>query len=344
MKPISRKTKSICIALILCVLLIIFSADCMSAALSGFNMWLNLVMPSIFPFFVCMALMRDSGLFDAGRKTFVLTLFFSSAVSGAPSGSRLCAHLSETGVIDSSKLSFFCAACNMASPAFITGTLAALAGSGVVLPVLAGHYGASLIMLLFMRKALKPELKVYEQKPIKPFFTMLCDAIGEATLAAARICGVIVFFTVLLTLIIKVTMLLNISVQSRLYILLLSSFEMTNGCALISSLGLPYSVSCALYAACISFGGLCIMAQSGTVCQLSAKKYLPRKLLLSAIAGTLAYLVSLLIPRNEAVFSNGAETLGQAVTGSLSLAVIALSSLIGVGVVWLFCVSRARRA
>lgn len=331
-------------AIVLCVLMILFSSEAMNAALSGFDMWLCFVMPSIFPFFVCVSLMRESGILRIRGKGFKLPLFISSAVSGAPSGSRLCAHFGAENVISRDELSEYCGICNMVSPIFITGTLAAMAGTNaVVLPVLIGCYGAPLILLFLKKSRITNFNDISEKEERRPFFNVLCDAIGEGAFACVRICGVIIFFTVLLTMINIIADIFGIRTNNIVYILFLSLLEMTNGCSFLCMLDLSYPVLCGLFAFIIGFGGICIMAQSLAFADINVKKYLKTKLVVAVLSGMLSYCASLILPYSVETFSGG-EALSGIANGTISLAVIALSSLIGCGIIWLRGVSRTRRS
>ena len=330
-------------AIISCMFLVIFSQDCMNAALNGFDIWLCFVMPSVFPFFVCISFMRESGILQSNGKSFTLPLFISCALSGAPSGSRLCAYLADNGGIERNKLSSYCAICNMVSPAFITGTLVSMSGSiRTVLPMLIGHYGASFIMLCFINRNNRCGMSLPHQETKRSFFDLLCSSISDGIKTCVQICGVIVFFTVFLAAVLKISYLFGIDTWNPLYVFLISLIEMTNGSGMIFSIGLSFPIMCALLCFAVSFGGICIMAQAAQIAPIQPKKYLTTKLVTATIAGMLAFIAAIVIPFEQTVFSNAGEMLGQAVEGGVSLGVIALSSLIGCAFVWLIGVKHSK--
>lgn len=52
------------IALLLCLLLVCFYRPAMLAARDGFDLWLEVVMPALFPFMVCTSILQRSGTFN----------------------------------------------------------------------------------------------------------------------------------------------------------------------------------------------------------------------------------------------------------------------------------------
>lgn len=330
-------------ALVLAFFLIFFGNICTDAALYGFDLWLCYVMPSVFPFFVCISLLRESGIMGAAGKGFRLPLFFATALSGAPSGSGLCVQLEKDSVIHTDDLPVYCAACNMLSPAFLIGTLSVMTGGyAFVIPVITGHYLAALAVILLARGKKDNIPHIGYEKTQKSFFTVLCNAISDGVKSSITVCGVIIFFTVLIAVITSCAITLGMDVQNPVFVFLLSLIEVTSGSEMLLSIGLDYSLTCALLSFSLSFGGLCIMAQTFSIVSLGVKKYLLTKLIMATVSGVAAYIVSKLIPQSQSVFSNAAETFAKAAEGSLALCVIALSSVIGCGCVWLFAVSRAR--
>lgn len=321
-------------ACILAASVVVFGEVTLNAAISGFQMWLCCVMPSVFPFFVCVTLMQESGILSGGSR---IALFLGCALSGAPAGSRLCASLADDGIIPQEKLSAYCAACNMASPAFMTGSLFVLTGSrAYMLPVMAAHYGAALLTLCFISRRVKITNHPVQHKT-GPLAEVLTSAVTEGFSASLRVCGVIVFFTVLISVIMQFFVIFGIVSPHPVLLYLTGLLEMTNGIAFTAGMELPFGISCALIAFCMSFGGICIMIQTMSTAHISAKKYLLAKLFVAVAAGIMAFMLSF-IPQSSDVLAST----DQAMQNGISTGLIALSSVLSCGVVWLVF-SRARR-
>ena len=331
------------IAVTACAALVIFSSDCMYAALTGFDLWLSCVMPSIFPFFVCISFMRESGLLAVRNGRFTMPLFLSCALGGAPSGSKLCADLADNSLIERNRLTEYCAVCNMVSPTFITGTLANMNGSSnIVLPILIGHYLSAFLMLIFLNLKNRPVASTVQQ-PVskKRFFDVLCNAVSDGVISTVQICGVIIFFSVLLTIFLKLSALVGIDTLHPVYLFIMSLIEMTNGASMIFAANLSFAVMCALLAFVVSFGGLCIMVQAAQVAPINPKKYLIVKLIAACMAGMIAFISANLMPSAQPVFLSNSVA-GIAMEGGLSIGVIALSSLIGCGCIWLMSTTHGK--
>ena len=321
----------------MCAVTVIFGEVVLNAAISGFELWLCCVMPSVFPFFVCVSLLKESGFVTSSS---AMSLFFGCALSGAPAGSRLCDAVFPDK--DDGRFSEICAVCNMISPAFFTGSLFVLTGSrAAIFPVIIGHYAAAILMftLTYKKAKIMPAQKPH---PSRPFSAALSSAVTEGFISSVRVCGVIIFFTVLSALIIKLSTIFGINTLNPVFLFLLSMLEMTNGVAFLAGLDVSFPFMCALVTFCVSFGGLCIMMQTMSVVKINAKKYLLKKAETALLAGAITFIAALVIPQPQAVSSTLDEVLKTAQSGSVTLLITLLSSMLGVAVIALMCCSLTR--
>lgn len=322
-------------AVLLCAGVVVFGEVVLNAAISGFEMWLCCVMPSVFPFFVCVSLLKESGIIASSGSP--LALFFGCAMSGAPAGSSLISALDVQGAIPQGKLDAYCAACNMVSPAFMTGSLFVLTGSReVILPVIIGHYGTALLFILLLSRKNKIKAAPLTAPCRRPFSQVLTHAVTDGFLQSVRICGVIVFFTVIIALCMQAFSLFGINSVPPAAAFFFGLLEMTNGVAFIAGFPVSFPLACGLICFTLSFGGLCVMVQTMAIINVNAKKYLLCKLQAGLCAGIIAYITALLLPQSAAA----AFSLDQALRNSASAGLIALSSLLACGSVWLLCMKK----
>ena len=69
------------ISLLLCIFLVIFYRPAMAAARNGFELWATSVMPALFPFMVCTAIIQRLGCFGQGLEKQVSSKFRTSIAS-----------------------------------------------------------------------------------------------------------------------------------------------------------------------------------------------------------------------------------------------------------------------
>ena len=203
-------------ALVLLGLMLLCSSDAMDGAKRGLSTCANLIVPSLFPFFVLSFLLNDLGLpaylgrflepvmnalfgvSGAGASAFVIGIS-----GGYPLGASCIADLTEKGELtdeDGSRLLTFC---NNSGPAFIIGAVGVgLFRSGAVgLGLYAVHILAALMTGLFLSgrrctKSRSPRVLIANAS----LSQALPEAIKRAALQMLTVCGFVVFFSVLTSL------------------------------------------------------------------------------------------------------------------------------------------------
>ncbi len=355
------------IALILCLLLVCFYRPAMLAARDGFDLWLEVVMPALFPFMVCTSILQRSGTFNLNKNKRskgrfsgpAVPLLLTCCISGAPSGARLSGMLMESGALcqrDAMRLS---AICNLASPMFITGSLCTsmLGVPSLAVPICIAHYGSAFLTLLLSGlknpyngecnpKASNPHQTNCQKGP-----AVIASGIGDGVSAMLNICGTIIFFMVLICILRESGALDLIStVFSWLFSavglhsglaepFVVGLFEMTNGCRLLSGIAGPAHMIASVAAFMITFGGACVYIQSMSFIQLKTGQFFLLKLIQAVIAAVIAYLVTPLFisasvaasgTADDGLLINAAAT-GLAIASSLLgiVSVLLLSRLLG---------------
>lgn len=223
------------LALIIIILIISFPKQSLSAALKGLNTWLNVVLPSLLPFFIVSDIMIQLGLVDflsamlnpimkplfncPGHSSFV---WIMSMASGYPMGAKLVASLYEEGSISKVEGQRMLAFCNTSGPLFMIGAV----GIGMLQSPKAGkiiavsHYTAALVLGLLFRfygrqkesirvSSTKPRIKsafqellMANSKSNKSLGNILSSSVKSSMESQVLIGGFIILFSVIINLLI----------------------------------------------------------------------------------------------------------------------------------------------
>lgn len=306
--------------ILFCCLLFVYSPSAVSAGLQGFYIWRDALLPALLPFFVCAHVMQNTGVPASMEKSALIAL---SLFSGAPSGARL---LSSQEYPDSRSIAIL----NTVSPMFIYSSFCGgmLGAPGLAMPILTAQIGGALIMLLLfpIRYAVLPQSKA-EISPLR----LIGEGITRGMAAMLNICGSLIFFMAIFAAAKKL-----LPFPKGIWGAVLSGIvEMTSGCTELAMLSLSPRITAAVSALLFSFGGVCIFAQSLTLCRLSAGVYFSTKLLQGSIAAGIAWLITPLFPGACAVYSSisGNELAANALSflqaAGVSATAIAVVMLIG---------------
>lgn len=298
----------------------------MTGAKNGLILCCNVIIPSLFPFFVLSSLAVDLGLAAyLGRllEGVMRPLFRVSGccamavvlgfVGGYPLGAKTALELYRQGLCTKTETERLLAFCNNSGPAFILGVVGAgIFGSGQIgLLLYASHCVASLLTGLLFR--------FYGHDAPRAKATGYPKPIAATTIPAAftngvvrsfsnllNICAFVIFFSALLQLMsyfgvfTAIARLLSLVGVSSRYApqLVAGLLELTSG---VSSLGGVASSAGSISMAAFMLGWaglsvhcqvLCFLIDSG----LSARTYLLGKFLHGLISAALTYLVTTLFP------------------------------------------------
>ena len=199
--------------------LMLYPQDSMSAAREGLMLCYNVIIPSLFPFFVLSALVVDLGLAGyIGRalEGFMRPLFnvpgaCASAfvlgfVGGYPVGARTALSLYQKGMCTKTEAERLLSFCNTSGPAFILGVVGAgvFASSRVGVLLYLAHAAASICVGLFFRFYRRGkkgrEARVSPKFEAERFTTAFTGAVKNSFLSTLNICAFVVFFTVVIRL------------------------------------------------------------------------------------------------------------------------------------------------
>ena len=200
--------------------LLLYPQQSVSAAKNGLTLCLNVIIPSLFPFFVLSSMIVNLGyaryfgrvlepvmrpLFNVGGAC--STAFVLGFIGGYPVGARTVIALYKNGVCSKTEAERMLSFCNNSGPAFIFGVVGAgvFASSSAGLLLYLAHTAASVCVgLLFRNWGAGREDEKGARRAIaaaaQPFAPAFTDSVKSSFMSMLNISGFVVFFTVLISL------------------------------------------------------------------------------------------------------------------------------------------------
>ena len=340
--------------------LVISPGEAINGAKDGLALCFNVIVPSLFPFFVLSSLVVDLGLaayLGRAMEGLMRPLFRVSGscaaavalgfIGGYPVGARTALQLYEQGLCSKTEAERLLAFCNNSGPAFILGVVGAgvFGDSRVGLLLYLTHALASLVVGLLFRfyggsersRSPRPQSKPIQAVTIPAAFT---GAVTRSLQSTLNICAFVVFFAVVLQLMSACgvfTLLANLLSLAGFQPewarrLVAGLLELSSGVSsLQGSTQLAGRVSMAAFM--LGWAGLSVHCQvlsflvdSG----LSAKTYLAGKLFHGLIAAGLTWCLTRLFPLSAPVADYLAEQAESIAALDFSTA-LAASSLAALG-------------
>jgi len=364
------------------IALVRFPQEAVRAASDGLALSFNVIIPSLFPFFVLSTLMVRLGLtqyFGRALEPIMRPLFnvggaCSSAfvlgfVGGYPVGAKTAVALYESGQISRVEAERLLAFSNNSGPAFILGVVGVgiFASSRVGLMLYAAHALASVLVGILFRfwGARQSSREKRAREPIEAtrFSQAFVGSLTGAFQATLNICGFVIFFTVFIHLLFLAgiisavagllgALLAGLGLDAEwASLLLIGLIELSSGVWRLREVADQMSSAIAMAAFMLGWAGLSVHCQvlsfiggSG----LSVRSYLLGKFLHGGLSAGLIFLLTRLIPFDTTV----AATLAEGVYGiagtdfSTSLRISTLSAIalwLGVMAVCLISTKRARQ-
>ena len=283
-----------------------------TAVTDGLRLCARVLIPALFPFFVCADLFTSLGyaqklstlsaplmkkLFGtggAGAAAFLLGL-----VGGYPSGAQVCADLYTTGAVSEEEANRLVLFCSNAGPAFVFGVM----GAEVFASVRAGLvlYASQILSAIGMGLLLKRKgaadpggsAASVQEKSVSECFTHAVKKAGQSVL---QISMFVTIFSVISTF---ALLPLERLVPASVLPLLRGALELSGGAEALKGAACPFALKLAAAAFLLAFSGLSVLAQ--TACVLSQAGLHPAgllgaKLLQGLLAAGWALLLAPLIP------------------------------------------------
>ncbi|MCL2568565.1 MAG: sporulation protein [Oscillospiraceae bacterium] len=368
--------------LLAAVALICFPEESVGAARDGLTLSFNVILPSLFPFFVLSTLMVRLGLtkyFGQALEPVMRPLFnvsgtCSSAfvlgfVGGYPVGAKTAVSLYESGQITRVEAERLLAFSNNSGPAFILGVVGVgiFASSRVGLMLYAAHALASIFVGILFRhwggRNPNSGRRAGESISTVRFSQAFVESVTGAFQSTLHICGFVIFFTVFIRLLFLagtipiLAGILGALLQSLGFdaswasMLLIGLIELSSGVWSLRDVAGQMPSAIAMAAFMLGWAGLSVHCQvlsfiggSG----LSVRSYILGKLLHGFFSALLIFLLTRLIPFDTTV----AATLAEGVYGiaasdfSTSIrisSIVALSLWLGLMSVCLLSTKRAKQ-
>ena len=254
-----------------------------AACLNGLKLWLNFIVPTLFPFFVFTALLTKLGALSKGSLHFAPAMqklfrlpgaaaycFAMSALSGYPVGSRILCELKENGLIGDGEMQRAAALCSTSGPMFVIGSVgASMFGSAAYGAILLASHLAAVTGVSFLSARFAPPAPAAPLPALRRADNALYESVYGSVLSVLCVGGFIALFFVLTEMLTAFRILLPVG---KFFSLLFSAFgaesagqgfalglaEVTHGCSAIASSGAAALPPAAFL---VTFGGGCILAQ-----------------------------------------------------------------------------------
>lgn len=305
------------------VIMILDSSVAFQGAEEGLQLCVQTVIPSLFPLMFLMTIMvslpevnhfpfckRIGKLFHIpeGCETILLT----GLLGGYPLGAVCVGQAVSEGRLSSGMGSRMIVFCNAAGPAFIFGIAAGLFEQRWIGFLL---WGIQILSCLYISgiMASQDEVSFWATSPPAVSFS---KAMSGSIKSISMICGWIIMMRILIA-ILEQHILYALPLTFRIFIR--GVLELSNGCISLYEVSQP-DLRFLVVSAFLGFGGLCVALQSCSAAKsVSAKRYLPGKLL----QGIVSFLMALIV--QPFVFGGSQTSLTFSIGAGFSLIAIKLS-------------------
>ncbi len=330
-KALDRRKRRLAVAIAVpvgffVICLVIDPARYIASVYNGIVLFATSVAPALFPFFFFTRILTSVGtaqiLGDALKKPIAKLyncpsvggyVFFMSAISGYPVGSRLLSDMYAAGVIDRRQAKAVSAFTSTSGPLFVVGTVGTVmfgsASFGYLL--LAVHF-AGAVLNGFIYRIKKADAKEYAELLRTPpdFDDLLGKSMTSALTSLFVVGGYIAIFSMIADVLTDFGIVDALAAPvSSLYSAVgwdpamahgtvLGLIEITRGCQSLSQCGAQIKTVLPVAAGLLSFGGLSVSLQSLTFlgnCKIRPLFYLATKTTQAAISFALALAVSCLL-------------------------------------------------
>ena len=307
-----EKIFNICIIIIsLFVLsqLLIKKAIIYSSILYALNIWVNNLIPALFPFFIISDILINYNITEYIPKTIrnicksifnindnMLTILILSMLSGFPSNARNTRTLYDKGLITLEEANHILIFSHFANPVFILTTVAVFFFNnqkvGIIL--LITHYFSNFILGICFRNKIKLSNNSYALiDKSNNFGNVFIASIKKAIDTILLICGILTIFLMLSSIVINV-----FSFNSYNAMLIKGIFEITIGIEALSKLSISMLSKTVIASAFLAFGGISVHVQ--VLSQITGTKikyiyFFLGRLYQMIISGVLTYIVCLIM-------------------------------------------------
>ena len=292
-------------------------------AKDALNLCFEMIIPTLFPFFICSGILIYSGFCEILAKMFRFCMkplfginpagasaFVLGIISGYPLGAITAGELYENNYISKTEAERLLAFCNNSGPLFILGSVGAAVyadmriGAALYLTHILAALTVGIIFRFYKKSGFvqPPTVMTTPERSVGEIFNI---SLQNSIKNILTVCGAIVFFCMISRLALGV-----LPIGGTVYAVLSGIAEFASGTANIAALSVPMAKKLILTAFVVGFAGLCVHMQVIAVIakyRLSLVPYFVGKLL----HGTLAALYMLVYlhfkPITSAVFAPSAS-------------------------------------
>ena len=285
--------------------LILHAPDAAAACREGIQLCIQVLIPSLFPFFLVSCLLTDALAntplpllrpierlcrIPAGSGCLLLT----GLLGGYPAGAQSVGLAYRTGRISRTDGERMISFCSNAGPAFLFGMVAPFFDN----PVHPWLLWAVHILSALLAGFLIPGDGAKFSPASENHGITAVQAMDKSIRSMASVCGWVILFRMVLGLFEPA---LSSTSSEEFRIILSGLLELSNGCIRLDGVQ-PTGFRFFLASGMLSFGGICVTMQTGSVCGgLSMKRYIPGKLLQLVISFALSALLQPLFPAQERI-------------------------------------------
>ena len=313
-----------------------FPQEVSASVTEGLRLSVSVLIPSLFPFFICVNLTSALGLTGVLARVFApvmrrmfhvsgagCTAVLCGAAGGYPSGAQCVAALYREGQLSRAEAEYLLLFCNNAGPAFLFGAVGTVLGIGMTgcLLLWGIHLLSALVIGLVNRPkeapnaALPPVLRANASGAV-------VEAVRSAGQAVLQITMFVAAFSVLARLL---TMAAAHILPDGVCTVLTGMLELSGGIAALANLPIALRWKLALASFFLGFGGLCVWMQTQAVLApagLSGCGMLLAKLAQGLLAALMTYFLAPLLPETVTASTGmlpGAFAAGLLASGGICL-------------------------
>ncbi len=339
------------IALFAAVLVLLNPQSSLEYARQGLLLCEEVLVPSLFPFFVCSGILIHSGVCEWLSKAFAPVMrplfnvggsgaaaFILGIISGYPLGAQVSVRLYEEGTLGKSEAERLLAFCNNSGPLFLLGSVGAAIYHSPKLGIIlyTAHIAAALtvgILFGFYKRGGAANFLQKTEKEDMGMAEIFSHALSGSVTSILGVCGAVVFFSVIANL------LAGFLPDGIMRTLFIAASELTSGIKGISASDMPLAHKAVLSAMAAGFAGFCVHLQVMSVAAgkgLSLIPYIVGKVFHALFAGIYTLIILGFCPITVEVFSAQGDISGSffaaSVFTSISAVVIVIMAGVGIGV------------
>lgn len=313
-----------------------FPQEVSAAVTEGLRLSVSVLIPSLFPFFICVNLTSALGLTGVLARVFApvmrrmfhvsgagCTAVLCGATGGYPSGAQCVAALYREGQLSRAEAEYLLLFCNNAGPAFLFGAVGTVLGIGMTgcLLLWGIHLLSALVIGLVNRPKEAPNAALPHVQQANASGAVV-EAVRSAGQAVLQITMFVAAFSVLARLL---TMAAAHILPDGVCTVLTGMLELSGGIAALANLPIALRWKLALASFFLGFGGLCVWMQTQAVLApagLSGRGMLTAKLAQGLLAALMTYFLAPLLPETVTASTGmlpGAFAAGLLASGGICL-------------------------